>query len=68
MRKYWVRERTTLMNSIRALLSKFGLIITGGRFSLMKPVPLTLEDAENELPHLDRTVIADAYYHLEQLN
>ncbi len=68
MREHWVRERTALMNRIRALLSEFGLIIPVGRSSLMKQVPLLLEDAENELPHLARTVIEDAYYHLEQLN
>jgi transposase len=68
MREHWVRERTALMNRMRALLSEFGLIILVGRSSLIKQVPLMLEDAENELPHLARTVIADAYYHLEQLN
>lgn len=68
MREHWVRERTALMNRIRALLSEFGLIIPVGRSSLMKQVPLMLEDAENELPHLSRTVIADAYHHLEALN
>ncbi|MFA0471718.1 IS110 family transposase, partial [Vibrio sp. 10N.222.51.E8] len=55
-------------NRMRALLSEFGLIIPVGRSSLMKHVPLMLEDAENELPHLARTVIADAYHHLGKLN
>ncbi|MBR9787428.1 MAG: IS110 family transposase [Vibrionaceae bacterium] len=68
MREHWVRERTALMNRIRALLSEFGLIIPVGRSSLMKQVPLMLEDAENELPHLARSVIADAYHHLDALN
>ncbi|WP_372378515.1 IS110 family transposase [Vibrio natriegens] len=68
MREHWVRERTALMNRIRALLSEFGLIIPVGRSSLMKQIPLMIEDAENELPHLARTVIADAYHHLEALN
>jgi transposase len=68
MREHWVRERTALMNRIRAILSEFGLIIPVERSSLMKQVPLILEDAENELPHLARTVIADAYHHLEALN
>ncbi len=68
MREHWVRERTALMNRIRALLSEFGLIIPVGRSSLMKQVPLMLEDTENELPQLARTIIADAYNHLEQLN
>ncbi|MEZ9130124.1 IS110 family transposase, partial [Vibrio splendidus] len=68
MREHWVRERTALMNRMRALLSEFGLIIPVGRSSLMKHVPLMLEDAENELPHLARTVIADAYHHLGELN
>ncbi|WP_428779413.1 IS110 family transposase, partial [Vibrio gigantis] len=68
MREHWVRERTALMNRMRALLSEFGLIIPVGRSSLMKQVPLMLEDAENELPHLARTVIGDAYHHLDELN
>ncbi|GFK34577.1 hypothetical protein VcPa08_02773 [Vibrio cholerae] len=68
MREHWVRERTALMNRMRALLSEFGLIIPVGRSSLMKQVPLMLEDAENELPHLARAVIADAYHHLGELN
>ncbi len=68
MREHWVRERTALMNRIRALLSEFGLIMPVGRSALMKQVPLMLEDAENELPELARTVIADAYHHLGELN
>ncbi|KDN28313.1 transposase [Vibrio fortis] len=68
MREHWVRERTALMNRMRALLSEFGLIIPVGRSSLMKQVPLMLEDAENELPLLARTLIADAYHHLDELN
>ncbi|WP_182029242.1 IS110 family transposase, partial [Vibrio sp. B1FLJ16] len=68
MREHWVRERTALMNRIRALLSEFGLIIPVGRSSLMKQVPLILEDTENELPHLARAVISDSYHHLKALN
>ncbi|CAH7160839.1 transposase [Vibrio crassostreae] len=68
MREHWVREHTALINRMRALLSEFGLIIPVGRSSLMKQVPLMLEDAENELPLLARTVIADAYHHLDELN
>ncbi|MGR2871249.1 IS110 family transposase, partial [Vibrio vulnificus] len=49
------RERTALMNRMRALLSEFGLIIPVGRSSLMKHVPLMLE-------------IADTYHHLGELN
>lgn len=68
MREHWVRERTALMNRIRAILSEFGLIMPVGRSALMKQVPLMLDDAENELPELARTVIADAYHHLGELN
>ncbi|UAB73741.1 IS110 family transposase [Vibrio sp. SCSIO 43132] len=68
MREHWVRERTALMNRIRALLSEFGLIMPVGQSSLMKQVPLLLEEAENELPQLARATIADAYHHLEHLN
>ena len=68
MREHWVRERTALMNRIRALLSEFGLVMPVGRSSLMKIVPLMLEDAENELPVLAREVLANAYHHLQMLN
>ena len=68
LREHWVRERTALMNRIRALLSEFGLIIPVGRSSLMKQVPLMLEDAENELPALARAVIHEAVHHLSELN
>lgn len=68
MREHWVRERTALMNRMRALLSEFGLIIPVGRSSLMKQVPLMLEDASNELPMMARAVIHEAYHHLDELN
>ena len=68
MREHWVREHTALMNRMHGLLSEFGLIIPVGRSSLMKHIPLMLEDAENTLPHLARTVIADVYHHLSELN
>ncbi|MCG9783279.1 IS110 family transposase, partial [Vibrio brasiliensis] len=68
MREHWVRERTAIMNRIRALLSEFGLVIPVGRSSLMKQVPLMLEDANNELPQLARAVLHDAYLHLNALN
>lgn len=68
MREHWVRERTAIMNRIRALLSEFGLVIPVGRSSLMKQVPLMLEDAENGLPQLARVVLHDAYQHLDALN
>lgn len=68
MREHWVRERTAIMNRIRALLSEFGVVIPVGRSSLMKQVPLILEDAENELPQLARVVLHGAYQHLDALN
>ncbi len=43
MREHWVRERTALMNRMRALLSEFGLIIPVGLSSLIKQVPLMLK-------------------------
>lgn len=68
MREHWVRERTALMNRIRALLSEFGLIIPVGRASLMRLVPDMLENPENELPNLARATLADAFEHLKSLN
>lgn len=68
MREHWVRERTALMNRIRAILSEFGIVMPTGRASLMKQVPLILEDAENLLPHQARRIINKAYSHLKSLN
>lgn len=56
-----MRERTALMNRIRALLSEFGLIIPVGRASLMRLVPDMLENPENELPNLARATLAEAH-------
>ncbi len=68
MREHWVRERTALMNRIRAILSEFGVVMPTGRASLMKQVPHILEDAENQLPHQARQIINEAYSHLKNLN
>ncbi|GAB2648948.1 hypothetical protein GCM10026988_16410 [Vibrio panuliri] len=63
-----MRERTALMNRIRALLSEFGLIIPVGRASSMRLVPDMLENPENELPNLARATLADAFEHLKSLS
>ena len=61
MREHWVRERTALMNHIRAILSEFGFIMPTGKATLMREVPLLLEDAENLLPHQARHISNEAY-------
>ncbi len=68
MREHWVRERTALMNRIRAILSEFGFVMPTGKASLMREVPLILEDAENLLPYQARQIINEAYSHLHSLN
>ncbi|MBE1273800.1 IS110 family transposase [Enterovibrio baiacu] len=68
MREHWVRERTALINRIRALLAEFGIVFPTGRAAIHREVPLILEAAENGLPDIARAVLADCFEHLQTLN
>ena len=68
MREHWVRERTALINRIRALLAEFGIVLPTGRAAIHREVPLILEAAENGIPDIARAVLADCFEHLQTLN
>lgn len=59
-----VTNRTAQANQIRGLLGEFGFIVSKGIRLLRRELPEILEDAENGLPHLARSLVSDL---LEQL-
>lgn len=64
IRALLVSERTALVNQIRGLLMEFGKVLSLGREKLPMLQPELLEDAENGLPHLLRTLIHRQYRRL----
>ena len=68
IRALLVSERTALVNQIRGLLMEFGEVLPLGREKLRMLLPELLEDAENGLPHLLRTLIHRQYRRLCDLD
>lgn len=54
-----VANRTAQINQIRGLLGEFGLVAPKGVARLRNELPQLLEDAENGLPDLARTLLSD---------
>ena len=52
-------NRTGLVNQIRGLLGEFGVIVPKGVARFRRELPGILEDAENGIPDLGRTVLAN---------
>jgi len=67
-RQGFVSERTAQANQIRGLLSEFGLVMPVGIRSIKGKVPGILEDAENGLSGVSRTLIARLFEHLRLLD
>lgn len=63
-----VAERTALVNHVRGLLAEFGIIVAQGVRALRRALPEALEDGENELPDVARTVFAELYERLCDLD
>jgi transposase len=64
-----VATRTALVNQIRGLLGEFGLVVPRGVARLRSALPGILEDAENGVPDLGRTVLAgllEQFHELDQ--
>ena len=57
VRDQLISERTGCINQIRAFLLEYGIAIPVGRARLLQILPLVLEDAENELTTIMRSLI-----------
>lgn len=67
VRSRLIQQRTKLMNQTRGLLSEYGIVMGRGISTLKKQLPRILEDAENELTPMSRTMMADLYDELQEL-
>ena len=68
MRAQRVRERTALCNQIRGLLGEYGIVVAQGVGTLRRRVPEVLEDAENGLSDLFRSLLGRCYEQLCELD
>jgi len=68
MRSLAVSRRTAQINQIRGLLLEYGIDIPKGRCHVREQLPCILENAENRLTDLFRTLLSDLYEELVHLD
>ena len=68
VRSRHMRNRTSLTNQMRGLLSDFGIIINVGYTNVLKTIPVIIEDATNGLPISMRELMNDMYEELTAKN
>ena len=66
VRQGLVRDRTSMINQLRGLLSEFGIVMPKGRYPAQEAIVAILEDAENSLPMTARRVIANLWQRIKQ--
>lgn len=66
VRQGLVRDRTSMINQLRGLLSEFGIVMPKGRYPAQQAIVGILEDAENSLPMTARRVIANLWQRIKQ--
>jgi transposase len=66
-RQGFVVERTAQGNQMRGLLYELGIVIPKGIRYVEKQLPQILEDAENGLPEISRSLVARLFEHFQQL-
>lgn len=67
-REGFVKARTAQANQIRGLLAEYGIVIPQGISHVVRLLPDTLEDAENELPGVFRELLQRLGDHLKELD
>jgi len=63
-----VSRRTSLSNQLRGLLAEYGVVINEGINNVRKQLPRILEDAENNLSSAARSVFAQLYDELVEVD
>jgi transposase len=66
VRQGLVRDRTSMINQLRGLLSEFGIVMPKGRYPAQQAIVGILEDAENSLPMTAERVIANLWQRIKQ--
>jgi transposase len=64
----WVKARTAQANQIRGLLGEFGIVIRIGISHVSARLPEILEDGENGLPGMMRSLLSGLGSHLKELD
>ncbi len=68
IRQRLIRDRTSLVNQIRGLLSEYGIIITRSYRSMIRELPLMIEDMSNGMTFLIRELLDDMHKELKTQN
>jgi transposase len=68
LREARVAERTALCNQIRGLLAEYGIVLATGVRVLRQRLPELLEDGENGLSGFFRSLLADGYQQLQEID
>ena len=68
LREARVGERTALCNQVRGLLGEYGIVLPKGVSAVRKRLPELLEDAENGLSNFFRSLLADCYRQLQEID
>ncbi len=68
LRERRLQDRTALCNQLRGLLAEYGIILPQGVHTLRRHIPQFLEDPENGLTAFFRTLLAQGYEQLLQLD
>ncbi len=68
LRERRLRDRTALCNQLRGLLGEYGIVFSRGVNVLRKRIPEILEDGENGLSDLFRSLLSRGYQQLTELD
>lgn len=61
IRERVVKQRTSILNQLRGLLSEYGIALPVGAINLLNAMPFVLEDADNGLSVMARQFLSDLY-------
>jgi transposase len=68
IRERLIANRTALVNQARGLLGEYGIVVAKGLWHLRKELPRILEDGENELTSITRSLFYKLYEELCNLD
>jgi transposase len=63
-----IRQRTTTINRLRALLTEFGIVLPLSREKLMKLIPTILENDSHDLTELVKIIVSEQYEIIKQIS
>ena len=67
-RSLLVHQRTALMNQMRGFMTEYGVILPQGKTTLLKRLPVLLDDPENEISEAGRSLLTISLEQCHYLN